>query len=58
MSLTKTKHHYFGKILPYFIFPNSFAIFYQALIETAITRVALPLPIFVLPPIIMAFLEK
>lgn len=29
-----------------------------ALIETAVTRVALPLPIFVLPPIIMAFLEK
>ncbi|KAI7801761.1 sideroflexin-5b [Triplophysa rosa] len=30
----------------------------HALIETAVTRVALPLPIFVLPPIIMAFLEK
>ncbi|XP_048031786.1 sideroflexin-5b [Megalobrama amblycephala] len=30
----------------------------HALIETALTRVALPLPIFVLPPIIMAFLEK
>ncbi|XP_052006333.1 sideroflexin-5b [Xyrauchen texanus] len=30
----------------------------RALIETALTRVVLPLPIFVLPPIIMAFLEK
>ncbi|XP_051945056.1 sideroflexin-5-like [Xyrauchen texanus] len=30
----------------------------HALIETALTRVALPLPIFVLPPLIMSFLEK
>lgn len=30
----------------------------HALIETAVTRVVLPLPIFVLPPIIMAFFEK
>ncbi|KAI4904151.1 hypothetical protein NFI96_013812, partial [Prochilodus magdalenae] len=30
----------------------------HALMETAFTRVVLPLPIFVLPPIIMAFLEK
>ncbi|XP_053487047.1 sideroflexin-5-like isoform X2 [Ictalurus furcatus] len=30
----------------------------HALMETAFTRVVLPLPIFVLPPIIMAFVEK
>uniref|UniRef100_A0A4W4HD42 Sidoreflexin n=1 Tax=Electrophorus electricus TaxID=8005 RepID=A0A4W4HD42_ELEEL len=30
----------------------------HALMETAFTRVVLPLPIFVLPPVIMAFLEK
>lgn len=30
----------------------------HALMETAFTRVVLPLPIFVLPPMIMAYLEK
>lgn len=30
----------------------------QALMETAVTRVVLPMPILVLPPIIMSFLEK
>ncbi|XP_062856080.1 sideroflexin-5b isoform X2 [Trichomycterus rosablanca] len=30
----------------------------HALMETAFTRVVLPMPIFVLPPIIMAFVEK
>lgn len=30
----------------------------QALLETALTRVVLPMPILILPPIIMAALEK
>ncbi|RXM33421.1 Sideroflexin-5 [Acipenser ruthenus] len=30
----------------------------HALMETAVTRVVLPMPILVLPPIIMSFLEK
>lgn len=34
------------------------SFFCQALMETAFTRVVLPLPIFVLPPMIMAYLEK
>lgn len=35
-----------------FVFP------FQALLETALTRVVLPMPILVLPPIIMSILEK
>uniref|UniRef100_A0A8C0KKR4 Sideroflexin-5 n=1 Tax=Canis lupus dingo TaxID=286419 RepID=A0A8C0KKR4_CANLU len=30
----------------------------QALLETALTRVVLPMPILVLPPIVMSMLEK
>lgn len=30
----------------------------QAIMETAFTRVVLPMPIFVLPPIIMSYLER
>lgn len=30
----------------------------QAITETAFTRVVLPMPIFVLPPIIMSYLER
>lgn len=30
----------------------------QALLETALTRVVLPMPILVLPPIVMSVLEK
>lgn len=33
-------------------------VFPQALLETALTRVVLPMPILVLPPIIMSVLEK
>lgn len=33
-------------------------LFPQALLETALTRVVLPMPILVLPPIIMSLLEK
>lgn len=32
--------------------------FLQALLETALTRVILPMPILLLPPIVMSFLEK
>lgn len=32
--------------------------FPQAITETAFTRVVLPMPIFVLPPIIMSYLER
>lgn len=33
-------------------------MFPQAIMETAFTRVILPMPIFVLPPIIMSYLER
>lgn len=32
--------------------------FMQALLETALTRVVMPMPILVLPPLIMSALEK
>ncbi|NXF38797.1 SFXN5 protein, partial [Nyctibius bracteatus] len=35
-----------------------FVFAFQALLETALTRVVLPMPILVLPPIIMSLLEK
>lgn len=44
--------------LPGRTFKRPPALFPQALLETALTRVVLPMPILVLPPIIMSLLEK
>lgn len=38
--------------------PQPVPILTQALLETALTRVVLPMPILVLPPIVMSMLEK
>lgn len=37
---------------------NVLSLFPQAIMETAFTRVVLPMPIFVLPPIVMSYLER
>lgn len=42
----------------FYTYKHIFLLNFQALLETALTRVVLPMPILVLPPIIMSILEK
>lgn len=45
-------------IRPHDVHNTTFSSRPQAIMETAFTRVVLPMPIFVLPPIIMSYLER